>query len=89
MVIYMAERKVLIKYVVQDIPTYCMNIFQIPQLLGDKLQKMMNSYWWGLGKRGRKGVNWMVWDRLCVMKEKLGLGFRNLFAFNFAMLGKQ
>lgn len=38
-------REVLIKYVLQAIPTYCMSIFQIPQPLGDELKKMMNSDW--------------------------------------------
>lgn len=31
----------------------------------------------------------MAWDKMCIMKKNGGLGFRNLFAFNLAMLGKQ
>lgn len=30
----------------------------------------------------------MRWERLCVAKEKCGMGFRSLQLFNLAMLGK-
>lgn len=43
----MAGREVLIKSVVQAIPSYCMSIFQIPHSICEDIQKMMNSFWWG------------------------------------------
>lgn len=36
-----------------------------------------------------RGINWLAWDKLCVSKEDGGLGFKNLFSLNLAMLGKQ
>ena len=32
---------------------------------------------------------WTSWDNLCVLKKFGGLAFKNLHAFNIAMLGKQ
>jgi len=42
-----AGREVLIKYVAQLIPTYCMSSFLLPTTLGEEIQKMLNSFWWG------------------------------------------
>lgn len=66
-----------------------MSIFLIPESLGDEIQKMMNSYWWGSNGNGSKGINWLSWDKLSVSKKFGGMGFRNLYAFNLSMLGKQ
>ncbi|XP_038715124.1 uncharacterized mitochondrial protein AtMg00310-like [Tripterygium wilfordii] len=49
---------------------------------------MMNSFWWGSGSGGSRGINWMRWDRLCVRKYQGRLGFCKLHEFNLAMLGK-
>jgi len=43
-----AGREVLIKYVAQSIPTYRMSSFLLPTTLGDEIQKMLNSFWWGV-----------------------------------------
>lgn len=79
----------MLKSVIQAIPVYCMSICQFPQSLGDKIQKIMNSYWWDSCKRDLKGIKWLNWDKLCMEKLRGGMGFRNLFAFNMVMLGKQ
>jgi len=47
----MAGREIVVKYLLQAIHNYCMNIFLIPITLDDEIQWMMNSYWWGLSSR--------------------------------------
>ncbi|CAN1321508.1 Putative ribonuclease H protein At1g65750 [Linum perenne] len=34
-------------------------------------------------------MSWMRWSKLCVKKRDGGIGFKNLHAFNLAMVGKQ
>ncbi|XP_019179940.1 PREDICTED: uncharacterized protein LOC109175143 [Ipomoea nil] len=47
----------------------------------------MNRYWWGTGRD--RGIHWKAWDKLCIPKKYGGLRFKDLRAFNLAMLGKQ
>ncbi|XP_019163195.1 PREDICTED: uncharacterized protein LOC109159549 [Ipomoea nil] len=47
----------------------------------------MNRYWWGTGTD--TSIHWKAWDKLCIPKKYGGLGFKDLNAFNLAMLGKQ
>lgn len=49
---------------------------------------MYNAYWWSLGSGHNKGVKWLSWEAMSIPKCKGGMGFRNLFGFNIALLGK-
>lgn len=88
-ILSIAGREVLIKSVLQVIPSYAMSIFLIPQSLGNDIQKLMNSFWWGSGGGAPRGIHWLSWDKLSMHKFCGGMGFKNLHAFNLAMLGKQ
>jgi hypothetical protein len=42
-----AGREVLVKSVVEVIPTYCMSTILLPEFLGKEPDGMINSFWWG------------------------------------------
>jgi predicted acyltransferase len=53
-----AGKEVLLKAVVQAIPTYTMSVFQLPKILCNKINSMMAKFWWG-HKENDKKVAWM------------------------------
>jgi len=79
----------MIKFVLQAIPSYVMSIFRLPNTLLDEIEKMMNAFWWGHGGTSNRGLRWLSWEKLSVHKNHGGMGFKDLAAFNVAMLGKQ
>lgn len=81
-------REVMIKSVLQSIPSYVMSIFRLPNSLLEEIEKMLNAFWWGHGGASNKGIHWLAWDKLSVHKRHGGMGFKDLAAFNVAMLGK-
>lgn len=83
-----AGKTVLIRNVAQSIPVYTMSCFLLPKTLCQELENMFNKYWWRSGTGGNKGINWLSWNNMSMSKNKQGLGFKNLYDFNIALLGK-
>ena len=83
-----AGREVLIKTVTQAIPTYSMSMFKFPKKICDAINSALAKCWWRQTRNERK-IHWIKWGKLCKPKDKARMGFRDIHAFNLAMLAKQ
>jgi hypothetical protein len=83
-----AGKDVMIKSVLQSIPSYIMSVYLIPESIINDIEKMLNSFWWG-GGTNNKGIRWLAWEKLARPKEDGGLGFRDFQMFIMVMVAKQ
>jgi hypothetical protein len=83
-----AGKEVLLKAVVQAIPSYSMSVFLLPASLCKDLNRLMQKNWWKNGTNS-SGIHWMSWEKLGRVNRIGGLGFRELLCFNKTLIAKQ
>ncbi|KAK2635503.1 hypothetical protein Ddye_030295 [Dipteronia dyeriana] len=81
-------KEILIKAVIQAIPSCTMSYFRMPRSLIEEVQRLTARFWWGGNEKNRK-IHLGKWQRLCRPKSEGGLGFRDLGTFNRVLLAKQ
>lgn len=81
-------REILLKSVIQAIPTYAMSCFRIPTSICGEIESLCARFWWG-GNVDEKKIYWKDWKELTRPKKEGGMGFRDLVTFNRALLAKQ
>ena len=80
-------KEILLKSVIQAIPTYLMSYFKLMMKVCKYIASYMVLYWWS-SSLDKKSLHWLSWDKLASAKIKGGMGFWDLHIFNLAMLGK-
>ncbi|RVW90722.1 putative ribonuclease H protein [Vitis vinifera] len=80
-------RIALIKSTLVSMPLYQMSLFRMPRVVARRLEKLQRDFLWGGGSMERK-AHLVNWERVCMGKEKGGLGLRKLIPLNKALLGK-
>jgi hypothetical protein len=83
-----AGKDILIKACAQAIPTFAMSCFDLTKVLCDEIGMMICRYWWAQQDKENK-MHWLSWETLTKPKNEGGLGFRDLYGFNMAMLARQ
>ncbi|KAF5445283.1 hypothetical protein F2P56_034346 [Juglans regia] len=83
-----AGKEILLKAVLQAIPTYAMGMFLLPASITRKLNQILRRFWWGFNEDSSK-IQWINWEQLSGRKDMGGLGFRDLRCLNIALLSKQ
>lgn len=66
------------------IPTYDMSVFKFPTNFCNDNDIIIRNYWWG-EKGDERKIHWINWNKMCHIKDIIGLGFRNLSLFSDAL----
>ena len=61
------RKKMMIKVVVQAIPTHSMSVFKLPVGLCKDIEAMIRKFWWGQGDA--KKIHQVKWNTLCSLKS--------------------
>ena len=83
----MAGKATMLQSVLSPLPNFAMTCFELPVSLCKRIQSVLTGFWWDL-KDGERKISWVSWDKLTLPKGMGGLGFRDIQAFNQALLGK-
>jgi hypothetical protein len=65
-----------------------MSCFQLSKGTCKTITSVWAKFWWS-GNLDKRSMHWLSWQKLSVPKSQGGMGFRDLEAFNIALLGKQ
>ncbi|XP_016206345.1 uncharacterized protein LOC107646692 [Arachis ipaensis] len=83
-----AGKEVLIKAVIQAIPTYAMNVIKFPKSFCKSIEAAIARFWWTNNGKERS-IHWKGWSNLTKCKLNGGLGFKDVECQNIAHLAKQ
>ena len=82
-----AGKEVLIKAVIQAIPTYAMAVLKFPKQFCENIYVRVARFWW-VGNGKERGIHWRSWDLISKSKRDGGLGFRDFNTMNLALFAK-
>lgn len=83
-----AGKEILVKAVIQAIPTYAMTILKFPMSFCKKLNALVGNFWWSRN-HNKRGVHWRKWEEITKSKAEGGMGFRDFPLQNLAHISKQ
>jgi hypothetical protein len=85
--ISLGGRITLLNSVLNAIPIFYLSFLKVPIQVWKTVKRIQREFLWG-GRRGRKKVNWVKWEVVCLPKRCGGLGVRDIRAVNISLLAK-
>jgi hypothetical protein len=83
-----AGRLTLINSVLNSIPIYTLSVFKAPITICNKLDSIINAFWWG-HEPGQRKLHMTNWETLAQPKSLGGLGLKKFASMNKALIAKQ
>jgi hypothetical protein len=83
-----AGRTVLIKATASAIPSYAMSTFLLLDSLCSTLDRHFKNFWWGFPNGKSKNLSFKSWRSICIPRDQVGIGIRNMKSTNLALLTK-
>lgn len=83
-----AGKEVLVKAILQAIPTYIMTFLKLPKEFCNKLSAELAKFWWSSSNQGR-GIHWKNRQMISSPKSEGGLVFKDFEDMNTALLAKE
>jgi hypothetical protein len=83
-----AGRIVLIKTTASSIPSYTMSTFLLPKSFCTALDKSFKDFWWRFPKGKSRNLSLKSWRSICIPRHLGGLGIRNMYDVNLALVTK-
>lgn len=84
---FLSKQEIIIKSVLQAMPTYFMGIFKLPKGILKKINGLYWKFWWYFNDKASK-IPCIEWSKLGISMKDGGLGFQNVESFNLVFLSK-
>lgn len=78
---------VIINSVLNSLPLYFFSFYRAQRKVIQSLVTIQRKFLWQGWSENQK-INWVSWEKICLLKQDGGLGNKNLEKFNICLLDK-